>query len=396
MKNYAYTAKDMFGKTVRGVFQAEGAAELLAKISDKKLYCVSYYEAGSADIGPKYRFGLKELAVFCRQLSAMLNSGLTLVKALSILHKEQPNRRARQSLLELYEEVQKGRALSETMQAQNGAFPPFLISMVGAGESGGTLDAVMRRMSDHYAKESRLSNKIRSAMTYPIILMVLSLVVIIGMFTFIMPTFVDMFQGSEVPALTQFMLDVSGFIRGRWPLLLLVCAGIACIVYLALKIPSVRLFWDRLKIRVPVFGPLVVKVYTGRFARTLSSLYSSGIPMIECLEKSSAVLGNAYISDRFERVIDDVKRGDALSDAITRTGIFEPMFCSVIYVGEEAGSLDEILIKTSEYYEDESDSAIQRMVAMVEPVMIIVLGLVIGLIIASILPSMYAMYQVIE
>ena len=156
-----------------------------------------------------------------------------------------------------------------------------------------------------------------------------------------------------------------------------------------MKIPSMRTKWDRFIIKGPYFGPLVIKVYTGRFSRTLSSLYSSGLPMVECLQRSADVLNNSYISEKFETVIDEVKQGEPLSAAIQRTEIFDSMFCSIIYVGEESGALDDILEKSSDYYEEEADSAIQSLVSMMEPLMIIIMGIAVGLVVASVLPALY-------
>ena len=154
--------------------------------------------------------------------------------------------------------------------------------------------------------------------------------------------------------------------------------------------------FDRLLLKGPGFGPLITKIYTGRFGRTLSNLYSSGIPMVECLEKSSRILGNSYVDQKFEGVIDEVKQGESLSAAITRTELFEPMFCSVIYVGEEAGALDTILEKTADYYEEESDSAVQRLVGMVEPILLIFMGLIIGMVVVGIYPALYGSFESIE
>jgi type IV pilus assembly protein PilC len=163
-----------------------------------------------------------------------------------------------------------------------------------------------------------------------------------------------------------------------------------------MKVPSFRKKVDRMLIKGPGFGPLVTKIYTGRFSRTLSSLYSSGIPMVECLQRASAILGNSYVDEKFETVIDEVKQGEPLSSAITRTEIFEPMFCSVIYVGEESGALDTILEKTSDYYEEESDAAVQRLVGMLEPILLIFMGLIIGMVVCGIYPALYGSLESIE
>ena len=279
----------------------------------------------------------------------------------------------------------------------SGSFPQFLISMVAAGESSGSLDQIMQRMSDHYAKENKMHNTIKSAMMYPIILVILCVAVVIGLFTFIMPTFAGLFTNEEdMPALTRVMMSISNFLRGYWYILIgFVLIAVFGIRY-AMKMPNVRLKWDRFIIKGPGFGALVVKIYTARFARTLSSLYSSGIPMVECLERSSAILNNSYIDEKFRTVVDEVKQGETLSASIQRTEIFESMFCSIIYVGEEAGALDDILAKTSDYYDEEADSAVQRLVGMLEPVMIIILGIMVGLIVASVLPALYDSFENIE
>lgn len=192
------------------------------------------------------------------------------------------------------------------------------------------------------------------------------------------------------------MAAMSDFLRHQWILLIIIAVAAFFGIRYALKVPSIRLKVDRLMIKGPGWGPLITKIYTGRFARTLSSLYSSGIPMVECLQRASAVLGNSYIDQKFEEVIDEVKQGETLSASITRTEIFESMFCSVIYVGEEAGALDSILEKTSDYYEEESDSAVQRLVSMVEPVLLIFMGLIIGMVVVGIYPALYGSMESIE
>ena len=338
-----------------------------------------------------YKFKTKDLAFNCRQLSAMLSSGLTLVKALDILSKEQENDKAKRIWIDIYEQVQKGESFSTALEMQGDAFPPFLKSMVNAGESSGSLDVVMKRMEAHYDKENKMNNTIKGAMIYPIILLVLAVAVVIVIFTFIMPVLQPLFGDdyTKLNIIAQFLLKVSDFLKSKWYILIIVAVGLFFGIRYALKVPSVRYKFDMYKITAPKIGPLMVKIYTARFARTLSSLYSSGIPMVECLERSAAILNNSYISDKFDQVISEVKQGEPLSAAITRTEIFESMFCSIIFVGEEAGALDEILEKSADYYDEEADSAVQRLVSLLEPMMIIFLGVVIGLILAGVYPAIY-------
>jgi len=398
MSKYSYTAKDASGNLRKGLITAENERDFNEQMREKGLFVVqSKEEAASSTTKTTYKFKTKDLAFNCRQMAAMMSSGLTIVKTLEILCKEQSTEAAKNIWRDIYESVQKGESFSSALEMHNGAFPQFLISMVGAGESSGSLDVIMQRMSDHYAKENKMNNKIKGAMTYPIILCILCIVIVIGMFTFIMPVFRDMFTDPDaIPALTKVMFSFSDFLKAKWYVLLIVVAAIIFSAMYAMKIPSMKLKWDRFIIKGPGFGPLVVKVYTGRFSRTLSSLYSSGIPMVECLQRASDVLGNTYISEKFQTVIDEVKQGEPLSAAIQRTEIFDSMFCSIIYVGEESGALDDILDKSSDYYEEEADSAIQSLVGMLEPVMIIVMGVAVGLIVASVLPALYGSMEGIE
>ncbi|MBE6850266.1 MAG: type II secretion system F family protein [Ruminococcus sp.] len=396
MKSFSYVAKTAADKQVKGTINAEDEREFSAKLREKGLTLISYEEK---EIGAKKttkKFKTKELAFNCRQLAAMLTSGLTLVKSLDILSKEQPNETSRAIWQSVYENVQKGESFSSSLEMYKGVFPEFLISMVAAGESSGSLDVIMQRMSDHYAKENKMNNTIKGALTYPIILLILCIAIVIGMFTFIMPTFANLFEDpNDMPPLTRVMMGFSDSLVNFWFIYVAVVVAIVVGAIYALKIPSTRLKWDKFIIKGPAFGPLVVKIYTARFARTLSSLYSSGIPMVECLQRSSSILGNRYIDQCFVNVIDEVKQGETLSASIQRTEIFDSMFCSIIYVGEESGALDTILTKTSDYYDEEADSAVSRLVSLLEPLMIIIMGIAVGLVVAAVLPAMYDSFDAI-
>ena len=390
MKTFIYTATDVQGNTVKNQkMNAEDVNDFLEKIHEKGLFCSSYREAKGNDKKSLHKFGTKELAYDCRQMSAMLTSGLTLVKALDIMQREQVKEGPKQIYREIYEEVQKGTSFSDAIKMQDGAFPNFFISMVQAGETSGNLDMVMQKMESQYANDAKLNNKIKSSMMYPIILAVLCIAIVIIMFTFIMPTFKDLLTEEDMKGLTGAMFAFSDGLKKNWWIIILVVLGIIFGVKYALKVPDIRYTFDQLIIKMKPVGPLVVKIYTARFGSTLASLYSSGIPMVECLAKSSNILNNLYISKKFETVIDEVKQGETLSVSIQRTGIFESMFTSIIYVGEESGALDSILTKSADFYQEEADEAVTRLVSLIEPVMIIFMGTCIGLVIAAILPAIY-------
>ena len=390
MKSFSYTGTTPAGKQVKGTINAEDERDFMSQVNAKGLTNLKYEEKDIESSKTIKKFSTKDLAFNCRQLAAMLTSGLTLVKALDILSKEQPNEQAKQVWQSVYENVQKGESFSSSLELYEGVFPDFLISMVNAGEVSGSLDVIMQRMSDHYAKENKMNNTIKGAMTYPIILGIMAIAVVIGMFTFIMPTFAGMYENpDDMPAFTKAMMSFSYSLTHYWFIYILVIGGLIFAVTYVMKIPSTRLKWDKFIIKAPTIGPLVVKIYTARFSRTLSSLYSSGIPMVECLRRSSAILGNRYIDECFTNVIDEVKQGETLSSSIQRTEIFDSMFCSIIFVGEEAGALDTILAKTAEYYDEEADSAVARLVSLLEPVMIIIMGIAVCCLLLAVFPALY-------
>ncbi len=390
MSNFSYVAKDSTGKTIKGVIEAEDTQQVQEKIYEQGLFLISTSEAlGKNKQEGIYKFKTKELSFSCRQLAAMLTSGLTIVKALDIMYKEEENKHAKSVWLALYEDVNKGSNLTEALLNRGGSFPDFMISMVDAGESSGNLDVTIQRLSDFYANQNKTQNMVKSAMMYPIILGVLTVVMVIGMFTFIMPTFAGLMSEDEMPPLSRALFQFSDFLKQKWYILVIALVVIILVIRYALKVPDIRLKFDLLKIKMPSVGPLMVKIYEGRFARTLSSLYSSGIPMVESLERSSSVLSNSYVDKMFIQVVDEVKQGSPMSVSITKTEIFEGMFTSMIYVGEESGALDEILEKTADFYEEEADAAVKRLVSLLEPLMIIIMGLAIGICLAGIFPLLY-------
>ena len=320
----------------------------------------------------------------------MLTSGLTLVKALDILCKEQESEAARNVWRDVYENVQKGESFSDALEIHGSVFPTLMTSMVGAGEASGQMDIIMQRLSDYYANQNKIANTIKGAMIYPVILAIITVVVVIGVFVFIMPTFTELYDDpNDMPGLTKAMVNIGNFLVAHYIIIICILAVLIFAVIYIMKLPDVKMKWDRFKIKGPAFGKLVVKIYTARFAQTMASLYSAGLPMVECLKRSADTLNNVYISMKFRDIIDEVKSGETLSSSIQRADIFDSMFCSIIFVGEEAGALDDILAKTAEYYDEEADSAVKRLCALLEPVMLIIMAIVIGLVCAAFFPALY-------
>lgn len=390
MKKFSYVATDVNGKLVRGQEMAEDYQELQQKLKERNLYCTKYRDLGANDaVDVKYRFKTKEVSFISRQLASMTSAGLSLVRALHILQEQQENKKAKAVLLDIYEEVQKGKSFSDVLYTKPGVFPDMFVSMVAAGEASGTLDQILVRVSDHFANANKTGNKVKSAMVYPIILLVLALAVVVLMFTMILPIFAENMSSEDMSPLTAAMMAFSDSLINYWYVYVIAILGIMFLFWLGRRTPAVKLKMDQLVLKIPKVGKLVATIYTGRFARNMSNLYASGLQMVDCIEKSISVLGNAYVSKRFEEVVDNIKLGESMSKAVEKTEIFEGMFTSIIFVGEESGTLDTILAKAADYYEEEGDAAITKLVGMLEPLMIIIMGVAIGLVLAAIFPMLY-------
>jgi type IV pilus assembly protein PilC len=394
MKSYYVTAVDIRGKTVSEVIMAENNLEVVQIIKNKQMYLLDYKETKSESDNIS-KLKMKSLVIFCRQLGTMVTSGIPIMQALDMLQSKADNAKTKKIFRNIYEEVQKGNSLSDSMKLQRGAFPDLLLNMIMAGELGGTLDKSLSRMSEHYEKEARLANKIKSASIYPIILGVVAVTVVLLLVMFVLPSITSMFDPKDMPFSTKIMLGASNFLLDNWIAIFAVIIGSVVGIRLALKVRSVRVRFDKFKVFMPVLGKLVQTIYSARCSRAFSSLYSSGVQTLDMIETTSKVLGNAYLEDMFRDVMTSVSQGDLISRAIANTGSFDPMLSSMIYIGEESGSLGELLNSTADYFDNEADSAIQRMVSMIEPAMIIVLGIVIGFIVLSIIQPIFSMYGAI-
>lgn len=392
MRSYHITAVDVKGKTIEDIVSAETTQELTQIVKGRNLFLLEYKE-GTSTSDSITKLKIKSLVVFSRQLGTMVASGIPIIQALDMLQSKADNRKAKQIFSNIYEEVQKGNSLSKAMQMQKGAFPELLTNMVMAGEMGGTLDQSLKRMSEHYEKEQKLNNKIRTASIYPAILGIVSIAVILMLVTFVLPTITGMFPSENIPWTTRIILGFSNFITTNWLAILAVLLVLFVGMNLALKIPSVKIQFDKLKLYLPIFGPLNSTIYSARAARAMASLYSSGVQTIDMLETTSRVLNNAYLEDKFFGVIEEVTKGELISRAIQNTGEFDTMLSSMIYIGEESGSLGDILNSTADYFDNEADSALARMIAMMEPIMLITLGIIIGFIVVSIIQPIFQMYE---
>lgn len=391
MLKYIYNAKQKDGSLVKGEIEASDKNDFLIKLKDLQLYCINYTIIDDFEGRSDFKMKGKDLVLFSRQMSVMLSAGVSVVRAVDILYEKSEKVRMKECYRRLYERLQQGRELSYAMDAEGNAFPKLLVRMIRSGEVSGSLDITLERMADHYEKENKLNNKIKNAMLYPKILTGVCVAVVIALVTFVLPSFFTMYAGQELPLTTQLMMGLSDFIKNQWYLLLVFCI-VVYMVWLGLKrLPAIRYQLDKVKLSIPIFGKLNKTILSSRFANTFATLYASGINVIEILEICSEILDNLYIDECFKRIITRVSNGEYMSTAIGAENVFEPMLMSMLFIGEESGRLDEILSKAADFYDEEANAATEKMVSMIEPMLIIFMGIVVCFIILSVIEPMYGM-----
>lgn len=398
---FKYRAVSQNGEIIEGFYEAKDESDVLVMLKGNNYLPVSIEK----DIGAEAQIDLfapkvkkKDLAVFCRQFYTMLDAGLGIVKCLEILEKQTENKTLAKSIASVFEDVQKGFTLSEAMKSHKNVFPQLLIHMVEAGEVSGNLDTIMERMAVHYEKESKLEQKIKSAMIYPIMLAVVSIAVVVFLLVSVLPTFISMFEGSgqALPGPTQILLDISNWLSSYWYIFISMVLGLILAFVVLGRTPSGRRFLDNLKLKIPVVKDTTVKIITSRFTRTLSTLLASGIPLIQSIEVVSKIVGNKVVYDRLEVATDDIRKGVSLSRAVRNVGVFPPMVDSMINIGEESGALDDILNKTADFYDDEVEASLQKMTTLMEPLMLVFMAVIIGFIVIAIAMPMFEMINTIQ
>ncbi|MGV8145080.1 MAG: type II secretion system F family protein [Alkaliphilus sp.] len=400
MPQYQYKALTKEGKKFNGIYNSTDREAVLRMLADREAFPIFVKEKEFKDIREikiLARVNTKDIAVFCRQFYSMLNAGVPIVNCLNILRQQTENKKLEEVLSEVYEEVNKGETFSDILKKYPKIFPELLIYMVEAGEVSGNLDVVMERMANHYEKEVKINNKIKAATFYPIILSIVATIVVIVLLVFVMPTFVGMFQGAgvQLPLPTRILIAISDAIKSFWYIFIAAGFGMFYFFKAYASTEKGRYNIDSIKLKLPILKPLAQKVATTRFARTVATLLSSGIPLLKALETVSGVVGNRVYSVAIMDIRKVVSDGAELSTPITRNKIFPPMLGNMIRIGEESGTLDDVLERTALFYDEEVDVAIDKLTTVLEPLMIVVMAVVIGgIVIAMILP-MFDMMQLV-
>lgn len=396
MARYEYTAKNLEGSRFKGIMEVPNEEELYnrLKIEDKFLIKSSVIEGKSK----VKRIKANNLSEFCREFGTLLQAGVSLVRALNIIAQEETikpwQREIYHNMLHL---IRQGIALSDAMEQQAGVFPELMIYMFRSAELSGNLDKVSLRMAEHYDKEYRLNTKVTNATIYPIIILITCIAAVSVLITFVIPMFSDLFALMEtLPFPTRIVLALSDIFKNYWYLVIIGVGVTGSLLHVFLKFPSVGLKIDKIKLRIPIVGKLLSIVYTARFARTLSSLYASGLPIVSALQIGKRTVGNSYLESQFDEAILAVRRGENLSDAIGNIHGFSKRLPAVIMIGEETGNLDTMLSNISDELDYAAEVAISRLVSLLEPLLIILMALIVGFILLAVLLPVFNSYGAIE
>lgn len=402
MALYRYKAVQSDGKEVNEVMTAATITEVQEKIRDKGLYLIQIREdVEKKSAAEELSFGgkvtAKQISIFCKQFATLLKAGVPVASGLDILYRQTENKKFKSALEDVYTEVQKGSQVSTAIRNHPKVFPSLMVNMVESGEMSGNLDNIMERLAIHYEKDAKINSRIKGAMIYPIALSVISVVVVIFLITVILPTFTGMFtsSGTELPLPTRILLGISDFIKGYWYIVIGAVVFLIFVVNRYLSSSVGRYQFDALKFKLPVVKGSMDKIVTARFTRTLGSLLRSGIPLIDALELAGSVTGNVVIEEKVNYIASEVEKGETLGVALKRTPTFGPMVVSMIQIGEESGSLDQMLDKSADFYEQELEDAIDRLLKLMEPLLIVVMAIVIGFIVISMALPMFDMVNTI-
>jgi type IV pilus assembly protein PilC len=404
MTKFEYAVRDKSGKLVKGTLDAENQGQVVAKLRTMGFAPVSISEANAGmkkEItipGLSNRVKLKDLAIMSRQFATMISSGLSLLRALTILAEQTENKELGRVLGLVRSDVEAGQALSSALAKFPKVFPPLMVNMCRAGEVGGFLDGVLLQIAENYEAEVKLRGKIKSAMTYPTVVFCIAIVAVIGMLLFIVPVFAKMFKqlGGKLPAPTQILVEISQIVRYGFPIIIV---GLIVFVIVWSKVKhkeSVRAFVDPLKLKLPVFGNLFQKVALSRFSRNLGTMLKSGVPILQSLDIVASTTANVVLERAVRDVQDSVRRGESLAGPLAEHSVFPPMVVQMLAVGEDTGAMDTMLEKIAEFYDQEVEATTEALTSLIEPLMIAVLGGIIGSMIIALYMPIFKVFDLIK
>ncbi len=399
MPVYAYKATDEKGRIVDGQIEAKSTEAVISRLHHLSFYPLEIKESEEAEEGgfkpSLFRWQkVKKVAYFTAQLTTLLEAGFPVDRSLAVTEDLTDDKRFSQVIIQIRTSVEGGSSLAEALAEHPSYFNQLYVNMVRAGESGGVLEIVLRRLSDYLEESQKIRNFIATSLSYPIFLVLFSMGALSVIFTFVLPKFAEIFSdmGEAIPLPARILMGTSEFIGAWWWLMLLVAGILAVVFFSWVKTPPGRLWWDRQRLSWPVIGPLSRKLEAARFARTLGTLMQSGVPVLQAVDIVGEIVGNRHIASFMEDIKEGLKKGEGLVSPLDRAGVFPALFVHMAAVGEETGRMEEMLVKVADIYEGEIENTTRALLAMLEPVIIVVLGVVLGAIIMSVLWSIFSVY----
>lgn len=396
MAKFKYKEIDSSGKVVQGTMEANSQSDVISAIKARGARPVSVVQDTSISSSLDIKIGKKkvksrDLSIFAKQLYTMLHAGMPLLSCIETLGEQTEHPTLREALSFIHQDLQKGAIFSTSIQKRPDVFPPLFYSMVRSGELSGNLDRVLNNLAIHYQKEAKIQAQIKSAMTYPIIILIAAIGVTVLLIVKLVPMFKDMFNGRQLPGITVFILNLSDLLIHKWYIIIAAIFATVFVIRTYLSTATGRLRFDRRKLNLPIIGKYMKIIVSSRFASTLAVLITSGIPIIQAIESSAEITGNKFIEKKMENVLDNIKKGSPMSFELKKLKIFPPMMISMIKIGEESGAIDTMLSKTSEIFEEELEEAIKKMTSLMEPVIIILIGGIVAVVLLSIYLPMFEM-----
>ena len=399
MQKFSYTAVNIDKKKFKGTFLAEDENELKASLLQQNLYLVKAKPMSdkppNAFFSVTGKLSIKELTSFCRQFCAMINSGISIVDSLEVLSTQKFSKFFQRVLLSVYEDVKAGVYLSEAMKKHKMVFPNFFVSMVYVGEASGSLDQVLENLADYYDKESEIKRKVKGALIYPVIMIILIFVVLAIMMLFVVPTFQSSLASLEVemPAITMAIFNASNFLKAYWQIILISLIVVGFLIFIFFKTETGKVFMDKMKISIPVIKTININLTAARFARGFGLLLSSGMDLIEAMETIEKVLGNRCIQEKFKNATESVRNGQSLTMSLENEKIFPTILTQMVSVGEKTAKIDEILNRSCSFFDEQVDTSLSAFTTVLQPILLVFMGAVIALMFIAVYSPMLSIMQ---
>ena len=402
MAQYVYKARDSKGQLVSGTMDADNEQAVRSRLREKNYIATSISLKSKSmnlkEVLAKFqKVKAKNLAVFARQFSTMVNAGLSLVRALDILEKQADDKKLKEIIRDIRLRVESGASLADSFGQHPQTFSDLFINLTHAGEVGGVLDETLSRIAEFLEKDQALRSKVKSSMTYPTIIFIFAIIIVIFMLVFVLPTFTSVFANLNVamPAMTAMLIKMSDALRNYWYIFIGFAVGAGFLFKYYTNTPKGKFQWHTLLLRVPVFGLLNKKVTVSRFSRTLGTLLSSGVPVMQALDVTGKASGNKVVERSIESVRVSIREGESISVPMEASGIFPPMVTQMIAVGEETGKLDAMLNKISEFYDMEVEATLSALTSLLEPLLMVFMGGMVGFIVVAMFMPMFQLITVI-